>query len=43
MLVFDFSEYDFPLNATLSTLVAGNDFRYDQNGENPKQNLTTYF
>jgi hypothetical protein len=43
MLVFDFSEYDFPLNATLSTLVAGNDFRYDQNGENPKQNFTTYF
>lgn len=43
MLVFDFSDYDFPLNATLSTLVAGNDFRYDQNGENPKQNFTTYF
>jgi hypothetical protein len=43
MLVFDFSEYEFPLYATLSTLVAGNDFRYDANGENPKQNFTTYF
>ena len=42
LLFFDFSEYDFPLYATLSTLVAGNDFRYDQNGENPKQNFTTY-
>lgn len=43
MLYFDFSEgYQFPLNATISTLVAGNDFRYDNNGENPKQNFTTY-
>ena len=43
MLVFDFSEYDIPINATLSTFVAGNDFRYDDDGENPKQNYTTYF
>ncbi|MEK8180178.1 TorF family putative porin [Flavobacterium buctense] len=43
MLYFDFSEgYQFPFNATISTLVAGNDFRYDSNGENPKQNFTTY-
>lgn len=42
-LYFDFSEgYRFPFNATISTLVAGNDFRYDSNGENPKQNYTTY-
>ncbi len=43
MLYFDFSEgYQYPFNATISTLVAGNDFRYDSNGENPKQNFTTY-
>ncbi|MDN3676792.1 hypothetical protein QWY90_05635 [Flavobacterium paronense] len=40
---FDFSEgYKYPFNATISTLVAGNDFRYDRNGENAKQNFTTY-
>ena len=43
MLYFDFSEgYKYPFNATISTLVAGNDFRYDSNDENPKQNFTTY-
>ncbi|WP_284651899.1 hypothetical protein [Flavobacterium terrisoli] len=43
ILYFDFSEgYKYPFNATISTLVAGNDFRYDNNGENPKQNYTTY-
>jgi len=43
ILYFDFSEgYKLPFNATISTLVAGNDFRYDENGENPKQNFTTY-
>ena len=41
-LLFDFSEHGFPLNATLSTLVAGNDYRYNSNGENAKQNYTTY-
>jgi hypothetical protein len=42
-LYFDFSEgYKYPFNATISTLVAGNDFRYDNNDENPKQNFTTY-
>lgn len=41
-LLFDFSENWLPVNATISTLVAGNDFRYDENGENPKQNFTTY-
>ena len=40
---FDFSEgYKYPFNATISTLIAGNDFRYDSNGENAKQNFTTY-
>lgn len=43
MLYFDFSEgYKYPFNATISTLVAGNDCRYDSNGENAKQNFTTY-
>ena len=43
MLYFDFSEgYKYPFNATISALVAGNDFRYDSNGENAKQNFTTY-
>lgn len=32
----------YPYIATLSVLVAGNDFRYDSNDENPKQNFTTY-
>jgi hypothetical protein len=43
-LNFDFSEkYEkYPFMATISTLVAGNDYRYDSNGENPKQNFTTY-
>lgn len=41
-LLFDFSEYKLPIFATLSTFVAGNDFRYDNNGENPKRNFTTY-
>ncbi|WP_264521944.1 TorF family putative porin [Flavobacterium sp. N1994] len=44
ILYFDFSEgYKYPFNATISTLVAGNDYQYDNNGENPKQNYTTYF
>jgi hypothetical protein len=43
ILYFDFSEgYKYPFNATISTLIAGNDYRYDINGENPKQNYTTY-
>ncbi|WP_298221831.1 hypothetical protein [Flavobacterium sp.] len=42
-LLFDFTDYKLPLNLTLSTLVAGNDYRYDDNGEHPKQNYTTYF
>lgn len=41
-LLFDFSDVWKPLKATISTFVAGNDFRYDDNGENPKQNFTTY-
>lgn len=41
-VVFDFSEYRYPFNATISTFVAGNDYKYDENGENPKQNYTTY-
>lgn len=42
-LLFDFSDHGMPLSLTLSTLVAGNDYRYDDEGENPKQNYTTYF
>jgi len=43
ILCFDFSEgYKYPFNATISTLVAGNDYRYDNSGENPEQNFTTY-
>ena len=43
MLFFDFSDgYKYPFNATISTFVAGNDYRFDSNGENPKQNFTTY-
>jgi len=42
-LLFDFTDYKLPLSLTLSTLVAGNDYRYDDNGEHPKQNYTTYF
>ena len=43
ILYLDFSEgYKYPFNATISTLVAGNDYRYDSAGENPKQNFTTY-
>jgi hypothetical protein len=42
MLYFDFSEgYRFPFNATVSTFIAGNDYRYDGN-EHPKHNYTTY-
>ena len=41
---FDFSEgYKYPFNATISTLIAGNDFRYDSNGENAKQNFTNQY
>lgn len=42
ILALDFSEVWLPLTATVSTLIAGNDFRYDSLGENPKQNFTTY-
>lgn len=43
ILCFDFSEgFKYPFNATISTLVAGNDYNYDSNDENPKQNFTTY-
>ncbi len=42
-LYFDFSEgYNYPFNATISTMIAGNDYRYDSNDENPTQNFTTY-
>ena len=41
--LFDFSERKFPIWATLSTLIAGNDFRYkDENDTKGKQNFTTY-
>ncbi len=43
MLYFDFSDgYRYPFNATISTLIAGNDYRYDSNGDHPKRNFTTY-
>lgn len=38
----DFSEIWLPFNISLSTLIAGNDFRYDENDENPKRNYTSY-
>lgn len=41
-LVADFSEIWLPLKATVSSLLAGNDFRYDKDDSNPKQNFTTY-
>lgn len=38
---FDFSDgYKYAFNATISTLIAGNDYRYDN--EIPKHNYTTY-
>lgn len=41
--LFDFSERKLPFWTTLSTLIAGNDFRYkDENDEKGKQNFTTY-
>ncbi|MFE3847509.1 hypothetical protein ACFX5D_05965 [Flavobacterium sp. LB3P45] len=41
--LFDFSEKGVPIWFTLSTLVAGNDFRYkDDNDVKGKQNFTTY-
>lgn len=39
---FDFAEFRYPFNAIISTFIAGNDYKYDENGENPKQNYTTY-
>lgn len=42
-LILDFSEIWLPFNVTLNTLVGGNDYRLDENGENPKRNFTTYF
>ncbi|HEY0046452.1 MAG TPA: hypothetical protein VGB44_07065 [Flavobacterium sp.] len=40
---FDFSDgYKYPFNATISTLIAGNDYRYDDTGENATRNFTTY-
>lgn len=42
IVLFDFSDFGLPLNATISSLIAGNDYRFDSNGENPKQNYTTY-
>lgn len=39
---FDFAEKGVPVSGILSTFVAGNDYRYDVNVENPKQNFTTY-
>jgi len=42
ILYFDFSDgYKYPFNATISTFIAGSDYRYDSN-DNPKQNYTTY-
>ena len=41
-LNFDFTETKIPIQATISTFIAGNDYKYDENGENPKHNYTTY-
>jgi hypothetical protein len=43
MFMFDFSEKGVPIWATLSTLIAGNDFRYkDENDVEGKHSFTTY-
>jgi hypothetical protein len=46
ILAFDFSDdgsgYKYPFKAFVSTFLAGNDYRYDSDGKNPKQNFTTY-
>ncbi|WP_142785474.1 hypothetical protein [Changchengzhania lutea] len=41
-ITFDFTEKNLPLSGLISTYVAGNDYRYDGNDENPKLNFTTY-
>ncbi|OCB72977.1 hypothetical protein SAMN05192550_0710 [Flavobacterium glycines] len=42
ILYFDFSEgYQYPFNATISTFVGGNDYRYNSI-QQPKRNYTTY-
>ena len=42
-VIADFSEgYLLSFDATISTLIAGNDYRYNADGEHPKQNYTTY-
>ena len=40
--LFDFSDVWKPLTINASTFIAGNDFKYDENGGNAKQNFTTY-
>jgi hypothetical protein len=42
IVLLDFSNVWKPLNVTISTLIAGNDFRYNKEGKDPKQNYTTY-
>lgn len=42
MLLVDLMHWQVPISLTLSTLVAGCDYRYDALGEHPKQNYTTY-
>lgn len=41
-LLLDFSDIWKPVKITASTFLAGNDFSYDNDGQNPKQNFTTY-
>ena len=41
-MLFDFSDVWKPFKVNVSSLLTGNDFRYDSNGNNPKQNFTTY-
>ena len=41
-LNFDFTESTFPAHGLISTFIAGNDYKYDEDVENPKQNYTTY-
>lgn len=41
-LLFDFSDIWKPVKITISTLLAGNDFKYDSYEKKPKQNFTTY-
>lgn len=40
---FDFSDgFKYPFNATISTLIGGNDYQFDENNQSYTRNFTTY-